>query len=87
VLDKVLNDYTLSHRMMTARATKVIFLLREPRAGLKSIIAMGRNHAGMDWHRDPRTVLAYYLARLSRLEESGTDRDALGAHRRDRGRR
>lgn len=79
VLDKVLNDYPLSLRIMTAPATKVIFLLREPGSSLKSIIAMGRKYAGTDWHRDPRKVLAYYLARLAQLEDIATARSDAGA--------
>jgi hypothetical protein len=80
VLDKVLNDYPLSRRILAAPSTKVIFVLRKPEGAIKSILAMGRRHyAGVDWHRDPRKVLAYYIARLSQLEEHATARAAAGA--------
>lgn len=79
VLDKVLNDYPLSRRLLASPSIKVIFLLRNPEATLKSIVAMGHHYAGTDWHRDPRKVLAYYIARLSQLEELATARAAAGA--------
>jgi hypothetical protein len=79
VLDKVLNDYPLSPRILAAPSTQAIFLLRKPDATLKSILAMGRRYAGVDWHRDPRKVLAYYTARLSQLERLATTRAAAGA--------
>ena len=79
VLDKVLNGYTLGRRIMTAPATKVIFLLREPESSLKSIIAMGRRYPGVEWHRDPRRALAYYVTRLAQLEDIAKARAEAGA--------
>jgi hypothetical protein len=79
VLDKVLKGYTLSQRILTASATKVIFMVRKPESSLKSIIAMGRSYAGVDWHRDPDKVLEYYVTRLSQLEEIAKTRAAAGA--------
>jgi hypothetical protein len=79
VLDKVLNDYPLGSRIVKAPGTKLIFILREPESTLKSIIAMGRQFAGVDWHSDPRKVLAYYIARLSRLEQIAKTRAEAGA--------
>jgi len=79
VLDKVLDGYPLSRRIMTAPATKVIFLLRDPESSLKSIVAMGRRHAGVDWHRDPRKALVYYVTRLAQLEDIAKTRADAGA--------
>jgi hypothetical protein len=79
VLDKVLNDYLLGDRIVKAPGTKLIFSLREPESTLKSIIAMGRRFKGVDWHSDPRKVLDYYVARLSRLEQIAKTRAEAGA--------
>jgi hypothetical protein len=79
VLDKVLFDYGLSPRILTARETKVIFVLRKPESTLKSIMAMAREYGGVDWHHDPHKVLAYYVARLCQLEEFAILRARAGA--------
>jgi hypothetical protein len=79
VLDKVLNDYVLSDRIVKARGSKLIFSLREPESTLKSIIAMGRRFKSVDWHSDPHKVLDYYVARLTRLEQIAKTRAEAGA--------
>ena len=79
VLDKVLNNYHLGDRIVKAQGTKLIFTLRQPESTLKSIIAMGRRFKHVDWHSDPRKVLDYYVARLSRLEQIAKTRAQAGA--------
>jgi hypothetical protein len=79
VLDKVLNDYPFGSRVVKAPEAKLIFILREPETTLKSIIAMGQRFTGVDWHSDPRKVLDYYIARLSRLEQIAQARAEAGA--------
>ncbi|MGD0494047.1 MAG: hypothetical protein ABSC32_21185 [Steroidobacteraceae bacterium] len=79
VLDKVLDGYALSRRILAAPSTKPIFLLREPESSLKSIVAMGRSYAGVGWHGDPREALAYYVARLAQLEDIAKARADAGA--------
>ena len=79
VLDKLVNDYPLSRRIITAPSTKMIFLLRDPLSTLKSIIAMGRRYGGVDWHSDAHKALEYYVTRLSQLENIAKTRAEAGA--------
>jgi hypothetical protein len=79
VLDKLVNDYALDRRIITAPNAKVIFLLRRPESALNSIISMGRQFGGADWHTDPRKVQEYYVTRLSQLEDIAKMRAEAGA--------
>ena len=69
LLDKILhNEHEISNEVLRAITPKAIFLLRDPRSTIKSIINMG-HVAGVDWYKNPEKVLEYYCSRLLRLTE------------------
>lgn len=71
LLDKILHDeITLADEVIDLAQPKLIILLREPEATLKSIIQMG-HRTGVDWYRDPNRAADYYCKRLESLGSLG----------------
>lgn len=71
LLDKILhNEIVVSDELLEQAQPKVIILLREPEATLKSIIQMGYR-TGVAWYQDPERAAAYYCKRLDALAEYG----------------
>ncbi|MCW8195027.1 sulfotransferase [Proteobacteria bacterium 005FR1] len=69
LLDKLLhNSCSISDEIFERVQPKVIFLLREPQATLRSIINMG-HRTGVAWYKDPDQAGNYYCARLAAIED------------------
>lgn len=70
VLDKMLNNRNrISESILNKNNVKMIFILRNPEDTMKSIINMGNNLVdGIEWYKDPKRVLDYYIERLKRIE-------------------
>ncbi|MBZ2167857.1 sulfotransferase family protein [Marinobacter sp. F4216] len=67
LLDKILhNEHEISGEVLKAVEPKVLFLLRNPRSSIKSIIKMGQI-SGMKIYEDPEKASEYYCSRLMRL--------------------
>ncbi len=67
LLDKILNNFTISDDILKNTQLKILFLLREPEATIKSIINMGYK-TEVDWYKDPIKVTEYYCKRLRHME-------------------
>ncbi|TVZ59154.1 hypothetical protein NA63_1679 [Flavobacteriaceae bacterium MAR_2010_105] len=67
LLDKILHNYTITNKLINRVKPKVIFLLREPEATLKSILFMGAK-LNLEQYEDPVKVLNYYCSRLKQME-------------------
>lgn len=68
LLDKILNNYTISDAILKKVQPKMLFLLRDPEETIKSIINMGFK-TGVAQYKDPIKVTEYYCNRLSNLEQ------------------
>lgn len=68
LFDKILHNFDFSDEIFTATNSKFIFLLRKPESSFKSIINMGYL-TGVDWYKDPKQVVNYYISRLEGLEK------------------
>src|SRR5690606_10541159 len=68
LLDKILNNYTISDTILNKKQLKILFLLRAPEETMKSIMNMGIK-TGVKWYKDPEKVVSYYCERLRNLEE------------------
>jgi len=68
LLDKILNNYTISDAILKKVQPKMLFLLRDPEETIKSIINMGFK-TGVAQYKDPIKVTAYYCKRLRNLEQ------------------
>lgn len=67
LLDKLLNNFTISDEILHKVEPNFLFLLREPEETLKSIIHMGIK-TGEAKYKDPLKCVEYYCKRLSQLE-------------------
>lgn len=68
LLDKLLhNECWISDDIFASEKPKVVMLLREPEATLRSIINMG-HRTGVAWYKDPAEAADYYCSRLATLE-------------------
>jgi hypothetical protein len=68
LLDKMLNNFTITDEILNKAKPKILFLLREPESTIKSIINMG-NKTGVSWYKDPLKVTEYYCKRLRNMEQ------------------
>lgn len=68
LLDKILNNFTISDEILNEAQPKILFLLREPEDTIKSIMNMGYK-TGVDWYKDPLKVTEYYCKRLRNMEQ------------------
>ncbi|REE81994.1 sulfotransferase family protein [Lutibacter oceani] len=68
LLDKILNNFTISDEVLFKKQPKILFLLREPEETIKSIMNMGYK-TGVDWYKDPLKVTEYYCKRLHNMEQ------------------
>ena len=69
LFDKILhNRLRVSKKILKKMNPKIIFLLREPVATLKSMINLGQI-TGVEWFRSPKMAVDYYCNRLSYIEE------------------
>ncbi len=68
LLDKILNNFTITDEILNKTKPKILFLLREPEATIKSIINMG-NKTGVSWYKDPLKVTEYYCKRMRNMEQ------------------
>lgn len=67
LLDKLLNNFTITDWVLENAQPRILFLLREPEATLKSIINMGVK-TGVQWYQDPEKITEYYCKRLKNIE-------------------
>ncbi|MGY0392954.1 sulfotransferase family protein [Bizionia sp. KMM 8389] len=67
LLDKLLHNTLISDEILAKTQPKILFLLREPEATIKSIINMGAK-TGVAWYSDVEKVTAYYCNRLLQME-------------------
>jgi hypothetical protein len=73
LLDKILhNRYIIRNEMFEIMKPKIIFLLREPKATIKSIINMG-HVLGHEWHTSQEKASEYYCSRLLNLEKYASE--------------
>ena len=72
-LDKILHNYSISNAVLTTAKPKIIFLLREPEATIKSIIQLGLITSKKRWLNKPFKALDYYCSRLLALESLCTN--------------
>lgn len=68
LLDKLLNNFTITDEILNNTKPKILFLLREPETTIKSIINMGHK-TGVSWCKDPLKVTEYYCKRLRNMEK------------------
>jgi hypothetical protein len=68
LLDKILNNYTISDAILKKVQPKMLFLLRDPEETIKSILNMGFK-TGVAQYKDPIKVTEYYCKRLRNLEQ------------------
>jgi len=68
LLDKILNNFTISDYMLNKAQPKILFLLREPEETIKSIMNMGFK-TGVEWYKSPLKVTEYYCKRLRNIEQ------------------
>jgi len=68
LLDKILNNFTISDYILYRTQPKILFLLREPEETIKSIMNMGFK-TGVDWYKSPLKVTEYYCKRLRNMEQ------------------
>lgn len=67
LLDKILHDeIPVGDQVLDYAQPKVIILLRDSEATLKSIIQMGQR-TGVAWYKDPQKAADYYCKRLTSL--------------------
>jgi len=68
-LDKLLhNQHELSEKILNSTRVKPVFLIREPRSTLQSMLQLGNDH-GTVHCSTPQEACEYYCARLTRLED------------------
>tara|TARA_B100000809_G_C15082740_1_gene510256 strand:+ start:251 stop:1012 length:762 start_codon:yes stop_codon:yes gene_type:complete len=67
LLDKILNNFTISDDILNKVKPKILFLLREPEDTIKSIINMGFK-TGVERYKDPIKVTEYYCKRMHTME-------------------
>lgn len=67
-LDKILHNYNISDSVLNNKSLKIIFLLREPKPTIQSIINLGIN-LDWDWYKVPEKVTDYYCERLENIEQ------------------
>ena len=67
LLDKLLNNFTISDEILSKVQPKMLFLLREPEDTIKSIINMGFK-TGIERYKDPIKATGYYCKRLRTIE-------------------
>jgi hypothetical protein len=67
LLDKMLNNFTISDNVLNKVQPKILFLLREPEDSIKSIINMGFK-TGVERYKDPKKVTEYYCKRMHNME-------------------
>ncbi len=67
LFDKILNNFTISDKMLNKEKPKILFLLRKPEDTIKSIINMGFK-TDINWYKDPIKVTDYYCKRLGQME-------------------
>lgn len=67
ILDKVLsNNYLVSSKILRHPRVKIVILLREPEATIKSIVSLGERR-GIENYTRPEWATEYYCARLSHI--------------------
>jgi len=85
-LDKILHDrFEIAEAVLGRDDVRVVYLLRHPDGAIPSLLRLGRVTPGIPWYSDPKSVAAYYCARLATLEHycrSGAGRSAFVASER-----
>jgi hypothetical protein len=69
VLDKILHNYAISPRILDARRTRAVLLLRRPIDVMQSILHMGTHLDPLERNTNLEHVSSYYIARLERLAD------------------
>jgi Sulfotransferase family len=77
LLDKILHNHlSVSRAVLAIAKPKIIFLLREPEATIKSMVSMGIFTKKEKWDKNPyESALEYYCSRLEYLEKYARDLD------------
>ncbi len=69
VFDKILHNHPISDSILNGSNMKIIFMLREPEATLKSILKMSENLNNPNRISDIYKIEKYYLKRLEQLAQ------------------
>ncbi len=69
LLDKILhNRYTLSPEILKRKNVRVIFMLRNPKDTIHSILGLGTKGRENEWYGTPKKVFEYYYNRIKAIK-------------------
>lgn len=80
IFDKILHNHTISDTILNDDRVKVLFMLREPEATLKSILKMSKNLKNPSRISNIDKISNYYLNRLKNLEKLSDRTNGRGVY-------